>query len=76
MPESSQSFLSDLRERSVDISLESYIRCKIILIVLVNGMLVKRDFTSNDTNLNPSSNNFLGILLICETTSKVSFIVN
>ena len=39
-------------------------------------MLVKRDFTSNDTNLNPSSNNFLGTLLICETTSKVSLIVN
>ena len=39
-------------------------------------MLVKRDFTSNDTNLNPSSNNFLGTLLICETASKVSLIVN
>ena len=38
-------------------------------------MLVKRDFTSNDTNLNPSSNNFLGTLLI-ETASKVSLIVN
>ena len=42
-----------------------------MLIVLVYGMLVKRVFRSNDTNLNPSSNNFLSILLISETTSKV-----
>ena len=56
-----ESFLSDLSSRLVDISLESYIRCKIILIVSVNGMLVKRD-ASDDTILNPPSNNFLGIL--------------
>ena len=39
-------------------------------------MLGKRDFMSNDTNLNPSSNNFLGILLMCKTASKVSLVVN
>ena len=69
-------FLSDLRVRLVCISLESYILCKIILIVLVSGMLAKRDFMSNDANLNLSSSNFLGTLLIYKTASKVSLIVN
>ena len=73
--ESSKS-LRDLRVRFVVISLESYIRCKIILTVFVSGMLEMRDITSNDTNKKPSSNNLLGILLICETTSKLSLIVN
>ena len=44
-------------------------RSKIMLIVFLSGMLVKSDLTSNDTNLNPSSNSWCGMLLICETAS-------
>ena len=44
--------------------------------VSLRGTLVKRDLTSKETNLYPSSKSLCGRLLICETTSNVSLIEN
>jgi hypothetical protein len=49
--ESKSSFLSVRFLIVVIMRLSLYILSKIILIVLRNGMLVKREVTSNDTNL-------------------------
>ena len=43
-----------------------------ILIVLLKGTLVKRDSESNETNLQPSSNNSLSISLIFLAAQKES----
>ena len=47
-----------------------------MLTVFLSGTLVKRDLTSKETNLYPSSNSLRGRLLICETASNVSLIEN
>ena len=43
-----------------------------MLIVLLKGIFVKSDSASNETNLQPSSNNSLGISLIFLAAQKES----
>ena len=47
-----------------------------MLTVLLSGMLVKSEGTSKETNLYSSSSKLQGILLICDTASKLSFTLN
>ena len=43
-----------------------------MLIVVLGCILAKRDFASGETNLEPSSNNYLGISLIFLGAKKES----
>ena len=62
--ESSISFLSVRFFSVVEIRLFLYIRFKIMLTVFLSGILVKRDVTSKETNLYPSSKRLRGMLLM------------
>ena len=69
-------FLSVLFFNEVAKSFWLYIRCRIMFTVFLRGKFVKRDLTSNETNLNWSLNMFCGMSLIWETASKLSFLLN
>ena len=50
-----------------------YVLSKMTSMVLLRGILVNSETTSNETNLKPSSNECCGMFLIRSTASKLSF---
>ena len=64
MHESSNSFFSVLLLNEVAKPFRLYIQCRIMFTVFLRGILVKRDLTSKETNLNSSLNMFCGRSLI------------